>query len=475
MTGHGVAGGLVVNNRLGRGLQPGMAEWRRWCGGLLEPLALALLVCLASDADLGGGAIIATAGLLACVAIIAFPFSFWPGAAPWRDAAIAPMAALTAGAYGLGGLAGWSGLLLAAWLGAPWMVGLAARLGQAITGRLLGFPLRQAAATPAPSVAAGAPIGPAGDADPCRRTAHLDRAARARALILALSAPAGGLLAGLGALLGAFAAPAPAAVAVLATGAWRCCGWLLTAGREIAACAPPSAGRGRPWELPRRLVRSLLRRGTELDADLGRRTLLAASAARRRPSAWDGCWVAAALRAADGGHGELLSNALGLLWFMDRHEYGQAAACAARLEALAEADGVPPALRVASLVDAAFFAARVRQEPALARSLLERADDRARAASATEAPPAVHEGARLSAEAAILLAEGRREEAHARAAAALALFDRARRSGSQQLRREWLLAISSVAVADAATAEPAGVPESGLAAHPAQPTAAVPG
>jgi hypothetical protein len=39
MTEWGAAGGTAVSNRLGRGQQPEMGAWRRWCGGLQGPLA----------------------------------------------------------------------------------------------------------------------------------------------------------------------------------------------------------------------------------------------------------------------------------------------------------------------------------------------------------------------------------------------------------------------------------------------------
>ena len=164
--------------------------------------------------------------------------------------------------------------------------------------------------------------------------------------------------------------------------------------------------------------------------------LIGAARHGQRPREWDARWMAQATALADGSRDDITANHLAYYWCMD---IGDVAGGALRLERAVAASGgahVPPRLRWMVLADAAFFHAYYRGDAQTASAFLQ---------AAGQSKAARDRFMQLRAEAAALLAEGKRAEARERAVEGLALMDReGLGEAGWQLDREWLEALAGI-------------------------------
>jgi hypothetical protein len=164
--------------------------------------------------------------------------------------------------------------------------------------------------------------------------------------------------------------------------------------------------------------------------------LVGASKRGLRPRDWDARWVARATELADGSRDEITANHLAYYWCMDRGDLIDGSVRLERAVAASEGAHVPPRLRWMVLADAAFFHAYYRGDAETASAFLQ-------AAGHCKAPR--DRFMQMRAEAAALLAEGKRAEARERAVEGLALMDQERLGeAGWQLDREWLEALAGV-------------------------------
>jgi hypothetical protein len=163
--------------------------------------------------------------------------------------------------------------------------------------------------------------------------------------------------------------------------------------------------------------------------------LAGASASGERPRDRNPRWMERALSPADGSPEEAAAAILAYAQALDQGEPERAAPFLDR--GLALLPGMPPLGRSAYALEAAYFEARHRGEPARARAWLEQAGQGLQVEPLT----------RLRAEAAVLLAEGDREAARARAEQGLALLGSSSDPGYAQAQGDWLREIAEMAQA----------------------------
>jgi hypothetical protein len=161
--------------------------------------------------------------------------------------------------------------------------------------------------------------------------------------------------------------------------------------------------------------------------------LAGASASGERPRERNPRWVEQALSPADGSLEEAAAAIFAYAQALDQGESGRAAPFLDR--ALALWPSLPPLARSSYALEAAYFEARHRGEPARARAWLEQAGQGL----------LVEPHTRLRAEAAVLLAEGDREAARARAEQGLDLLGRSFDRGYAQAQGDWLREIAEMA------------------------------
>jgi hypothetical protein len=152
-----------------------------------------------------------------------------------------------------------------------------------------------------------------------------------------------------------------------------------------------------------------------------------ANAAGRRPREWDPAWIAQATSPADGSQDEAAACLMAYLWALDRGDVPAAGDRMAR--ALTLLDQHPWAMRRSYYLEAAFFQARLRRDAA-ARGYLDQVGATSGGLNGLQRE--------LRAEAAVLLAEGRLEEAAGRARKGLAVAAEPWSLGAAQAEREWL-------------------------------------
>lgn len=189
----------------------------------------------------------------------------------------------------------------------------------------------------------------------------------------------------------------------------------------------------------------LLRGGPEAERWCGLAAIYGASMGGTRPRDWPASWVARATAlpddTLDGTGGRLLAYARAL-------DTGDAAGAGRLLDhSLGHLEGLPAAFRPSVMLEAAYYTARHRNDPATARAWLDRA----------KGGMMVERHTRLRVEAAVLLAEGRSGEAAERAGEGLRLASRSWDPGGARAEEDWLREIPRMAAGDAgatdATAE----------------------
>jgi len=148
----------------------------------------------------------------------------------------------------------------------------------------------------------------------------------------------------------------------------------------------------------------------------------------QRPRDWDPALMERWLALRDGRRDDVLPTFYGYYHALDRGEIERAGEFLDR--ALELREGMPGPFRPAVLLEAAYFTARYRQEAAGARALL----DQARGGT-------VEAHSRLRAEAAVLWAEGRRDEAADQARAGLAAASKSWDKGGTTAEQDWLRAL----------------------------------
>jgi Peptidase family M50 len=158
-----------------------------------------------------------------------------------------------------------------------------------------------------------------------------------------------------------------------------------------------------------------------------------ASLAGERPRDWDVSLLRPRLHQPPERSAPSLSMALmAYYWLLDRHD---AAGAGALLdEILGEVPTALPMMRVRLILEAAYFEARHRHNASAARTWLS-------SAKGTTADRHM----RLRAESAVLLAEGRCQEAWKQAQAGLFALKRAMNTGIAQVEAEWLCEIRDLA------------------------------
>jgi hypothetical protein len=193
-------------------------------------------------------------------------------------------------------------------------------------------------------------------------------------------------------------------------------------------------------------LRMLRRGGAEAERWSAAWTIYARAVAGVRPAEWDRELVERATAIPDGSFDDGGAALLAFEWALDRGDLDEAERFLLRAQAAAEAI---PLLRSLHAAEAAFFRARYRGDPAGGRRWLEGARG-----------GLLEEHARLRAEAAVLLAEGRRAEAAERARAALAAADHAALTPSGSLvadRQRLAELLADATAAPGSPASPGGV------------------
>lgn len=146
----------------------------------------------------------------------------------------------------------------------------------------------------------------------------------------------------------------------------------------------------------------------------------------QRPRTWDPEVVAQAVALPDGSIDDLNGRLYALLYYLDTN---QIEAAGAQLDALlADVDALPALMRPAIFVEAAYFFARFRRDAAAARAWLKRAPDN----------QFVEKLARLRAETAVLLAEGKEAQAQQVLETAVSLANSAAPTSSLLAEKAWL-------------------------------------
>ncbi|WP_218082654.1 hypothetical protein [Anthocerotibacter panamensis] len=145
----------------------------------------------------------------------------------------------------------------------------------------------------------------------------------------------------------------------------------------------------------------------------------------QRPRDWNPAWVARSVSLPDGCLDDIGANLSAYYWALDRKEISQAAQFLER--AMANREGYPASFRPLLLLETAYFIAMYDQNPGLARQWFDAAKG-----------GMVDQHTRLRAQAAVLLAEGKTEEAMSQALRGLALVDRGTSPGISQAETEWL-------------------------------------
>ena len=160
--------------------------------------------------------------------------------------------------------------------------------------------------------------------------------------------------------------------------------------------------------------------------------LLKLSRGGQRPRDWDEGWIGRLTALDDGSLEDLLASNLAYFWALDRGDVAAATAYHERVLAASRSPELPAAMRPVVFVELAFFEAYFRHDPVAARAYLDQG---------LVPGSLVERSHQLRAEAAVLLVEGRREEAHSRASVGLAALARSRDSGTARVEREWLQGI----------------------------------
>jgi hypothetical protein len=177
-------------------------------------------------------------------------------------------------------------------------------------------------------------------------------------------------------------------------------------------------------------IKMLLRSRQSADRYCAIVALVGASKRGQRPRDWDPEWVARATGLADGSLDGIAGHHLAYYSSVDRRDLTGAGHHLERALAASQGAHVPPRVRWVIQVDAAFFHAYFRGDPAAATALL----------GAAGAGKAKHDRfMQLRAESAVLRAQGKHPEAMAMAMQGLAAMDQERLGETGwQLEREWL-------------------------------------
>ncbi|HJU89542.1 MAG TPA: M50 family metallopeptidase [Gemmatimonadaceae bacterium] len=203
-------------------------------------------------------------------------------------------------------------------------------------------------------------------------------------------------------------------------------------------------------------LRLLARGGAEADRWCSQIMITAAARGGVRPRDWDPNWIARVTTPRDDSAQEALGQLGAFYWALDQGNSTLALAHLTRAHELLET--LPPLLRALVHLDTAFYDARIRGDLRSARDSLGKSD-----------VPGVPRFARLRTEAAVLLLEGDRHSAAARAREGLEELARLERNELVRYpaEEEWLRNV--LADAEVSTALSASSP-----LHSAQPTAPAP-
>ncbi len=157
------------------------------------------------------------------------------------------------------------------------------------------------------------------------------------------------------------------------------------------------------------------------------------SRAGARPRDWSAEWITLITAPADASLGDAAANHVAYYWALDNNDVFRAEMFMGRV--INAIGTLPPAIRSAVYADAAFFHAYFRNDLDMARYFIAQAGDNV---------PVKHQHILLRAQAAVLRAEGKLDEARETARAGLANINREPPDGpGWQLDREWLEALSA--------------------------------
>lgn len=180
-------------------------------------------------------------------------------------------------------------------------------------------------------------------------------------------------------------------------------------------------------------IQILLRGGPKAERFLYLTMITGASRMGRRPREWDREWIDAILQPADASMEEALANHVAFYWAMDVGQVAWADMYMARSINLIES--LPPQLHPALYADAAFLRAYCFKDLTWARYFLEKAGDET---------VRRFRHMQLRARSAVLVAEGRLEEAREVARVALCESEVQTSKGpGWELDREWLAALAA--------------------------------
>ncbi|MDW8328200.1 MAG: hypothetical protein RMK99_16685 [Anaerolineales bacterium] len=155
-------------------------------------------------------------------------------------------------------------------------------------------------------------------------------------------------------------------------------------------------------------------------------SLAAASMEGVRPRDWNPAQVERLLALREGTVEDVMANYLGYFYALDRGEVERAGELLDLCRQ--QAQGFPEAARPMIFAEAAYFAARYRQDTHAARMLLEQAQG-----------GFIEKHSRLRAEAAVLLAEGKPVESAEKARAALVEAGKSWDKGGAAAEKDWLM------------------------------------
>lgn len=199
-------------------------------------------------------------------------------------------------------------------------------------------------------------------------------------------------------------------------------------------------------------ILELIRNSQPAERVCARLAITAAALAGKRPRAWDRALLETAPSVTDDSDDGIVATIMSYESEMDWRHFDAAELCLQ--SAIARSSKCPPNLRSALAADAAFFYAAVRNNAAVAREWLQKS--RPRHIEDAYVWPLV--------EAAVLLAEGKADEANIKLAESSVLLPKARFPGFAAASRDWIAILSersaSRSYATAGRESPAFEPES---------------